>query len=432
VLLGRAMPAIRATVWLACLALGPACAPASDDTGGVGSATAHATEYATVLEAAKKSCSSASVRRLARQIAAESSCIEPGAFSHVPELANVSWGPHVNAQLEQPARDRFVKALKSKPALGMTVNSMLRTVAEQYALHHWYKSGRCGIKLASSPGKSAHETGLAVDVAEQASWRKALAKQGFAWFGGGDPVHFDFVGPGAVDHRGLDVLAFQRLWNRNHPAAPLVEDGAYGGAVASRLKQAPPGGFALGPSCGGIVDASCDAAFADICDTPNRADIEWLAQKGLTKGCGFAEGRTIYCPSDVVTREQIAHFLAGLLSLPAGPDAFVDDEDSPFEADIDAAAAAGIVGGCSSVGPKFCPDERLSRAEAASLLARAFKLAPGPDAFVDDTGSPHEADINALAAAGIAVGCDAEAHLFCPDAPVTRAQIATLLHRAVP
>ena len=31
--------------------------------------------------------------------------------------------------------------------------------------------------------------------------------------------------------RGADVLAFQRLWNRNHPGDAIDEDGLYGPAV---------------------------------------------------------------------------------------------------------------------------------------------------------------------------------------------------------
>ena len=39
----------------------------------------------------------------------------------------------------------------------------------------------------------------------------------FSWLGASDPVHFDYVGPGAVGDKSLGVLAFQRLWNRNNP-----------------------------------------------------------------------------------------------------------------------------------------------------------------------------------------------------------------------
>ena len=51
------------------------------------------------------------------------------------------------------------------------------------------------------------------------------------------------------------------------------------------------------------------------------------------------------------------------------------------------------------------------------------------DPFGDDDGSPHEASIAALAAAGITTGCEADQ--FCPGDPVTRAQMAAFLFRAL-
>lgn len=51
--------------------------------------------------------------------------------------------------------------------------------------------------------------------------------------------------------------------------------------------------------------------------------------------------------------------------------------------------------------------------------------------FVDDDGNIHEANIEAIAAAGITKGCDPVAKLYCPDADVTRAEMAAFLIRAV-
>jgi hypothetical protein len=172
----------------------------------------------------------------------------------------------------------------------------------------------------------------------------------------------------------------------------------------------------------------CDAAFADICGSPHEAAIEWLAEQGFTSGCDAA-GK-LFCPADNVTRGHTAHFLAKLLELPAGPDAFVDDEGTLFEDAINAVAAAGITSGCSADGPKFCPDNPVTRGQMAVFLTKAFDLPAGPDAFVDDEGTLFEDAINAVAAAGIAAGCDAEKKLYCPDENVSRAQMASFLYRA--
>ena len=124
----------------------------------------------------------------------------------------------------------------------------------------------------------------------------------------------------------------------------------------------------------------------------------------------------------------MASFLVRALGLPAtasGP--FIDITGSVHEADIDALVAQGITFGCSV--DHFCPDDPVTRGQMASFLTRALLLPVGPDLFVDDAGSLHEPDINALASSGITVGCGPS--LFCPDAPVTRGQMAAFLHRAL-
>lgn len=78
----------------------------------------------------------------------------------------------------------------------------------------------------------------------------------------------------------------------------------------------------------------------------------------------------------------------------------------------------------------YCPDQAVSRAQMASFLTRALGLAPSSaQTFSDDDGNPHEADIEALAAAGITKGCGGGR--FCPTAQVTRAEMATFLARAL-
>lgn len=51
----------------------------------------------------------------------------------------------------------------------------------------------------------------------------------------------------------------------------------------------------------------------------------------------------------------MAAFLAAALKLPAGPERFTDDNGTPFEAAINAVAAAGITSGCDVAGTAFCP-----------------------------------------------------------------------------
>jgi len=190
------------------------------------------------------------------------------------------------------------------------------------------------------------------------------------------------------------------------------------GGYAKRLGYEGPAG-----------DPACEAVFKDICGSPHEADIAWLAAEGLTSGCDAA--KQLYCPDAELSRGQMADFLARALELPAGPDRFVDDDSSPYEASINAIAAAGITAGCSADGTRFCPDATLTRGQMAVFLMKGFDLPAGPDAFVDDEGSPYEDAIDAIAAAGITAGCDEAKKLYCPDQKVNRAQMATFLRRAL-
>ena len=164
--------------------------------------------------------------------------------------------------------------------------------------------------------------------------------------------------------------------------------------------------------------------FTDITASPFIDDIVWLTHEGITSGCGTRR----FCPDATVTREQMASFLARALDLPStAVDHFIDDETSPHEVDINRLAAAGVTTGCAP--DHFCPTATLTRGQMASFLARAYDLpSSAEDPFEDDDGSVHEADINRLAAAGITTGCDATR--FCPDGLVTRGQMAAFLHRS--
>lgn len=188
-----------------------------------------------------------------------------------------------------------------------------------------------------------------------------------------------------------------------------------GAAVADHL---PPGG-----------------TFVDDDGGPFEGWVEAVAAAGVTSGCDTDR----FCPTEVVTRGQVAQLVATAAGLlPAGaevPDAFVDDDGGPFERAIDALAHAAVVTGCAdgAAGPSYCPTAPVSRAQLATILVRALDLGPldAPDAFVDDDGSPHEGDVDRLAASGTTGGCDDGARLFCPQARVTRGQVAAFLGRAL-
>lgn len=125
-------------------------------------------------------------------------------------------------------------------------------------------------------------------------------------------------------------------------------------------------------------------------------------------------------PLNAITREEIANLLADALDLPpATDDYYTDDNDSPFEDDINRLAEADLTFGCGST--NFCPEEFVTRAQLAAFVARALSLpAATQDYFTDDDGNLHEDNINRIAEADITEGC--APNLYCPDDTVTRVE----------
>jgi hypothetical protein len=177
------------------------------------------------------------------------------------------------------------------------------------------------------------------------------------------------------------------------------------------------------------VDGSAPSGwFIDDDDSEFAADIAWLVERRITRGCD-APVEDRYCPEDPVSRAQMASFLARAFDLPpAEGDRFTDDSTSTHQDDINRIAQAGISMGCGD--NQFCPDATVDRAQMAAFLARALDLPPtSVDFFTDDDGSLHESAINSVAAHGITIGCGRTE--YCPDTLVTRGQMAALLRRAV-
>jgi len=99
--------------------------------------------------------------------------------------------------------------------------------------------------------------------------------------------------------------------------------------------------------------------FTDVPNTnPFHADITWLADAGITKGCSPTE----YCPKDNVTREQMAAFLKRFADNQAasqthGVAGYVteltlgnSDSVSPKTATVTCPAGKVILGGGANIG----------------------------------------------------------------------------------
>ena len=148
-------------------------------------------------------------------------------------------------------------------------------------------------------------------------------------------------------------------------------------------------------------------------------------------------GLDLICPGLAMERWVVAIWLVRVLDggdpEPLGFNRFEDVHPGlQWASHVERLAELGITTGCSRDPARFCPQNPVTRAHMASLLARAFDLqSDTPSGFVDvDSQSPHAASIAAIAAAGITLGCSAGPDRFCPDDLVTRGQSATLIVRA--
>jgi D-alanyl-D-alanine dipeptidase len=194
------------------------------------------------------SCSTASVMGLSAQIAQEVDCLAPGQLVPFTEVTNLEFtGGAVLPYVAMDAKVDLLAAVAAGGGKTMQINSAFRTVAQQYLLSEWNRLNRCNITITAVPGNSNHESGRALDIANYSMWVTVMQAHGWLHDVPSDDVHFDHTA--SPDIRGQDVLAFQRLWNRNAPDDQISEDGAWGPMTEARVKMAPAEGFGIGALC---------------------------------------------------------------------------------------------------------------------------------------------------------------------------------------
>ena len=153
---------------------------------------------------------------------------------------------------------------------------------------------------------------------------------------------------------------------------------------------------------------------------------------GLFDGTGCGQR---LCPEEPLRRWEMAVWLVRVLDRanPARQTAGVFD-------DVDAGlwwasyayrlSQLKVTNGCTTA--SFCSREPVTRAQMATFLVRALDLAAGSGSgFVDTAGNLHEASIDSVTAARITAGCATDPPRYCPREPVTRGQMATFLARAL-
>ncbi len=119
----------------------------------------------------------------------------------------------------------------------------------------------------------------------------------------------------------------------------------------------------------------CSGVFADVpCSNPFAPWIEALAAEGITAGCGGGN----YCPTDPISRQQMAVFLLkaehGAAYVPGPCRGFLDDVPCPSQfADwIERLYNESITGGCGD--HLFCPLDPVLRQQMAVFVSKIFFL----------------------------------------------------------
>ncbi|PKN92527.1 MAG: hypothetical protein CVU44_15450 [Chloroflexi bacterium HGW-Chloroflexi-6] len=166
--------------------------------------------------------------------------------------------------------------------------------------------------------------------------------------------------------------------------------------------------------------------------------VHSLYNAGITGGCAV-NPELKYCPSNPVTRAQMAIFLergmngSAFSPPPATGTRFSDVPASYWAASwVEQLAEDGITSGCGS--GNYCPDYSVTRAQMAIFLLKAehgksYSPPAASGTMFGDVPANHWAAawIEQLAVEGITGGCGSGN--YCPESPVTRAQMAVFLVR---
>jgi large repetitive protein len=163
--------------------------------------------------------------------------------------------------------------------------------------------------------------------------------------------------------------------------------------------------------------------------------VEALAAAGISAGCGGGD----FCPAAQVSRAQMAVFLvtavhgSGFTPPPATGTRFTDVPADAFAAAfIEQLASDGITSGCSLTPPRYCPDAKVSRAQMAVFLLVAkhgpgYQPPAGTGAVFTDVGPAHWARDWIEQLAAEGITGGCGGGKFCPDGIVTRAEMAVFL-----
>ena len=326
--------------------------------------------------------------------------------------ALVSQDGHLMQPLAAEAWERL-QAAAAAAGHRIVITSAHRSVSDQKAFFEFGLSGTSDtsiesqLAIAAPPGASRHHTGYTLDIKERGSTTvKFKASKAFAWlsknnyynakqFGfvpsyppdgagqGPDPEAWEYIFVGiellAGDLEVVDVPdshfaagSVGWMYDKDHTRGCreyffCPDDVATRGEVAVFMKRVLES--YLGPT--GARD------FFDTQGHQFEAAIGWLAGHGITLGCdppAFSK----FCPNRSITRGEMSALFKRAVDHLILVDAedidrgrFVDTQVSVFINSAAWLAATGITQGCNPpANDRFCPNQKVTRAELAVFLRR--------------------------------------------------------------
>ncbi len=280
----------------------------------------------------------------------------------------------------------------------------------------------------------------------------------------------DFLGPAGPTYTLLDAAA-------SYGGIPGDEEGTCDGQSPDGCYAVQVGGTRPGTHWDAVMPETVSLgggnawilhvgdSFSDVPRSqPFYKRIETMLHYGITSGCT----PTTYCPDAVVSRDQMAIFIAkGIAGAPAlipvagtvggkaydcspgGHSIFTDVSPSAtFCKQVHYLAVQNVTLGCNAT--QYCPGQTITRDAMASFIAKAVVVPRGgaavPASYTDPgtsrsyscvSGSPHLhfmdvpvsnafcKHIHYLWAKGIVDGCTATT--YCPTAPVARDAMAKFI-----
>tara|TARA_B100001964_G_scaffold244172_1_gene324582 strand:+ start:586 stop:2490 length:1905 start_codon:yes stop_codon:yes gene_type:complete len=159
--------------------------------------------------------------------------------------------------------------------------------------------------------------------------------------------------------------------------------------------------------------------------------IDWAFTSSIATTCPTDTAPNSTCPELPVTRDEMAQFIWNSKGQPTPTTATTFDDvaaDATYVTAVDWLAEKAITLGCTTI--NYCPDGMVTRAEMAAFLWRLEGSPEGstPAGFHDvSPGAFYDDAANWLLASGVTNGCTTVN--YCPQDPVTRAEMFTFLRR---